>query len=47
LRWMACKMTRTGGPVPEVIVDWQADITSDESYELFRDHVAPGVYNIQ
>jgi hypothetical protein len=46
LHWMACKMTKTGGPVPEVVVDWQDDVTSDESYDVFRDQVAKQVCEI-
>jgi hypothetical protein len=44
LRWIACKMTKTGGSVPEVIVDWHDDITNDESYDLFRDYVTQHLY---
>jgi hypothetical protein len=47
LHWMLCKMTTMGGPESEIVVDWLDNIASDDSYDVFRDHVAQRVYNIE
>jgi len=45
LNWMVCKMTKTGPPNPTIVRPWTADITSDASYDSFR-QIANLIYNI-
>jgi len=45
LHWMVCKMEKDGLPVPTTVLDWHDDITSDLSYDAFKD-IADLVYNI-
>jgi len=45
LRWMVCKMEKSGGPGPALVLDWQNDVASDTSYTQFQT-IADLVYNI-
>jgi len=46
LNWMVCKMEKSGQHVPQTILDWRGDISSDQSYGHFSE-VANLVYHIQ
>ncbi|KAF8478503.1 hypothetical protein DFH94DRAFT_750273 [Russula ochroleuca] len=35
LHWMVCRMQRSGGHQPSLVLDWQDDIASDASYSKF------------
>ncbi|OJA17915.1 hypothetical protein AZE42_09235 [Rhizopogon vesiculosus] len=45
LYWMVCKMEKSGGPQPTLVLDWQNNIASDASYTQFQT-IANLVYNI-
>lgn len=45
LRWMVCKMEKSGGPQPTLVLDWQNNIASETSYAQFQ-IIANLVYNI-
>lgn len=46
LNWMVCKMEKSGQHVPQTILGWRADISSDQSYTDFAE-VADKIYHIQ
>ena len=46
LRWKALKMSKEEGPEPDTVVEWQDDISSDESF-LKMQKVAELVYNLK
>jgi len=45
LYWMVCKMEKSGGPQPTLVLDWQNNIASDASCTQFQT-IANLVYNI-
>jgi len=45
LHWMVCKMEKSGGPQPTLVLDWQNNIASDASYTQFQT-IANLVYTI-
>ncbi|KAF9444735.1 hypothetical protein P691DRAFT_806932 [Macrolepiota fuliginosa MF-IS2] len=45
VHWMACKMEKGGPHTPTTLLDWDSDISSDESYDAFKT-LAELVYNI-
>ena len=46
LRWMMCKMEKSGDHKPTVVLDWQDNIASDASFAEFE-NIANLIYNLK